>query len=188
MKHLVIIIALLATLTASAQQERPAIGDLPRNTVMVSFLGPVISTPTLSYERRVADRWSVLAHASGVIMRNADIPDAVSLALDARWYFGYSYPMQFFLEGGIYGIEAWLKRDVFVGNDGYDIHTEPYTYSDLTLRPSLMAGFRLQNRHGFVAEMRIGMLPGKEGHSLTTYARNRTLVTNYLGVKLGYAF
>lgn len=189
MKRLSIIIALLAVVMVQAQ-DKPDLADLPRNAVTISPVSFIMRTPTLSYEHKFSPRWAIEAHASAHFGQGDNNPDGVSLALDARWYFGYAYPMAFFLEGGIYGAYAWMTRDVFTGNDGFDIHTQPYTYKGHHISPSLMGGFRLQSSIGIFAEVRLGVvfdaLATPDPVVQSTVARS--WFTNYLGLKLGYAF
>ena len=188
MKRIVIVLALLATMYAQAQVERPAIDELPRNAVSVSFLGPVISAPMVTYERHLSPRWALEAHVCGVFPRG-EAPNGATLALDARWYFGYSFPVLFFVEGGVYGAGAWFTRDVFTGNDGFDIHTARHTYSSYAMRPSLMGGFRLQDSHGIFAELRVGVVPDLSGiDNILRAVTDRSITATYFGVKLGWAF
>ncbi len=189
MKRLPIIIAMLAFTMVQAQ-DKPALEDLPRNAVTISPVSLVMRTPSLTYEHKFSPHWALEAHVSGAFPRGEYNPDGVSLALDARWYFGYAYPMAFFLEGGVYGAYGWLKCDVFTGNDGFDIHTQSYTYTGYHIRPSLMGGFRLQGMSGFIAELRVGVVPDalSTPDAIVRGIVTRSWVANYLGVKLGYAF
>ncbi len=171
-------------------QDKPALEDLPRNAVTVSPVSFIMRTPTISYEHKFSPRWAMEAHLSGDFPRGEQNPDGVSLALDARWYFGYAYPMAFFLEGGVYDAYAWMTRDVYTGNDGYDIYTQPYTYTGYHIRPSFMGGFRLQSSIGVFAEVRVGAM-GEALAAQNAIVRGtvaRSWFTNYLGFKFGYAF
>ena len=101
--------------------------------------------------------------------------------------------MLFFVEGGFYGVYAWMTRDFFVYNDGYVIYTKPYTYEKYTMRLSLMAGWRLQTKVGFMMEMRAGFLPGKDGpidfdNGMAYYPMAMSYFPIYWGLKFGWAF
>ncbi len=189
MKRLSIIIALLAVLMVQAQ-DKPELADLPRNAVTISPISFIMRTPTVSYEHKFSPRWALETHLSGYFPRGENNPDGVSLAVDARWYFGYAYPVAFFLEGGVYGAYAWMTRDVFTDNDGFDIHTQPYTYTGHHIRPSFMGGFRFQSQMGIFVELRVGAVyealaaPDPVVRGVVA----RSWFSNYLGLKLGYAF
>lgn len=189
MKRLTILIALLAVVMVQAQ-DKPELADLPRNAVTISPVSLIMRTPTLSYEHKFSPRWALEAHVSGCFPKGENNPDGVCLALDARWYFGYAYPIAFFLEGGVYGAYAWMTRDVFTGNDGYEIYTQPYTYTGYHIRPSFMGGFRIQSSVGVFAEIRVGAV--YEALATPNELVQTTVAwswfTNYLGMKIGYAF
>ena len=189
MKRIVLVIALLAAITAQGQSEWDS---LPRNSVSISPVGIITGIPSVSYEHRVAQRWAVDVHLAAKPFKSSS-PYGVSAALDLRWYFGYAKPMLFFVEGGFYGVYAWMTRNFFVYNAGFDIYTRPYTYKTFTMRPSLMAGWRLQTKVGFLMEMRLGMLPGKDGpidfdNGLAYYPMAASYFPIYVGLKFGWAF
>ena len=182
---------MMAFVAVQAQEDKkPELADYPNNAITVSPAGFVFRTPTISYERKLTPRWAVEVHSSAVFGGRASNPNGVGMALDARWYFGYAYPVLFFLEGGVYGAYAWMTRDVFVGNDGFDIHTRPYTYKGHHIAPSLMAGFRLQSKTGIFAEFRLGIVGNALAleDKLTNATVSRSYLANYLGMKIGYAF
>lgn len=189
---LLLFAAMCATATAR-QGQLPTWGDLPRNGIGFSPLSPFLATPVLSCERHISDQWAVEVHAAVQLTRQQSRPDGASLALDARWYFYYSHPLLLFVEGGVYGAYGWMTRDVFTGNDGFEIHTARHTYSACTIRPSLMGGMRLQSAMGLFLEMRLGFNPGTDGVYNSDKAIINSLVTasslgTYVGVKIGYAF
>lgn len=191
MKRLPLIIALLAIVAVQAQENsKPELADYPNNAVTFSPISMILRTPTVSYERKLSPRWAIEAHASAHFGQGDNNPDGVSLALDARWYFGYAYPIMFFVEGGVYGVYAWMTRDVFTGNDGFDIHTQPYTYRGRHIAPSLMAGFRLQSEIGVFAELRVGAVYNalSTPNAIVGSTAARSYFANYLGLKIGYAF
>lgn len=189
MKRIVLAIALLAAVVAQGQSEWDS---LPRNSVSISPWGIVSGVPSVSYEHRVAQRWAVDIHLAARPFESSE-PYGVSSAIDLRWYFGYAKPMLFFVEGGFYGVYAWMTRDFFVYNDGFDIYTRPYTYETFTMRLSIMGGWRLQTKSGFMMEMRAGFIPGKEGpidfdNGVAYYPMMSSYVPIYWGLKFGYAF
>lgn len=189
MKRIVLVIALLAAIAAQGQSEW---NSLPRNSVSVSPVSLIMGIPSVTYERWVAQRWAVDVHLAAKPFRSSS-PYGVSTALDLRWYFGYAKPMLFFVEGGFYGAYAWMTRDFFVYNDGFDIYTKPYTFKEFTMRLSLMAGWRLQSHSGFMMEMRAGFLPGKDGpidfgNGVAYYPMAMSYFPIYWGLKFGWAF
>ena len=193
MKRMLLLAAALLTLVPlRAQQPEEGVA---RHAVKVNLVSPLASCLDVNYEYRVARRSALAFDLGGTALRPFDEtcrPHALFFQAQYRFYLNdqrRNGVMPFLGVGANY-TNAWEHFDCFVGNYGWDIHTQRYTLRDQCVNFSLMFGLKVNIPFGLVVESTIGFLTEKEGDWRSP--ANAMATANYLTTqwttRIGWAF
>ena len=198
-RALIIPVVLLFTfhflLSNSAIAQQPEDG-VARHAVKLNLLSPMASSLDFNYEYRIARRSAMAIDMAGNFLKPMSrtmTPHAMFMQLQYRFYLNNQRRngVMPFLGIGANYTRAWEHFDCFVGNDGWDIHTQRYTIHDQRLRPSFMFGLKVNIPFGLVIESTVGFVTEGDEDNWRSPAYN-CLTANYfttqISTRIGWAF
>ena len=201
-KALLALMMLAATARVAAQTPTDTMPDTTsastealaqkRNMIKVAPLNWFI--PIISYECGFSDKHGleITLALTPILPSELYTPNNMaSLTAAYRYYFSGTTDIRLFLQGGLGLVASWGTYDIFDHNDGWDIYTRPYHYSQFALVPFVGLGVDLGHWKGLNAEFVFNPFTYfKEIEESTPFQNARAfyLASHVFIFKLGYAF
>lgn len=167
-----------------------------RHCVKVGVLSPLAQTVMLSYEYRIGIRSAVTADLGFTVpMKLMDVTRGTQGFFMQAQYRVYPWKQRRsrlcpFAAIGLNYAQGWHKLNLMTDNDGWEIHTVPYTMKQIRVRPSLSIGIKANIPFGLTIENTVGVLLAKHDddgliyHNLDYSNYASTLFT----MKIGWSF
>lgn len=161
-----------------------------RQAVKINLVSPLLSAPSVSYEYAFSYHSALALDLAYITPRTSDVRGhAVAAQLQYRLYPFRGEMASLFFAYGVNYSHSWIHINRFLGNEGWDIHSERHTLNGNLLSPSGAIGFSLHTSLRFFLEASVGFILPIGG---TTREISPTLVQNHLAtlwtLRLGYAF
>lgn len=196
MKKIVcIMMMVLAVGMPSVRGQQPEEG-VARHNVKVGLSSMIFCTPGVGYECRVGLRSGFGVNVAFALPNKLDSfneTNAVFAQVEYRFY-----PVKQRRKGampyigvGANWVHAWREFDCYVGNEGWDIITKPYTLRQDCVRPVFFTGVRVNIPFGLTIESQIGVVAEKS-HDNDLIGRGKVVFPRYASMlfvtRIGWAF
>lgn len=192
---LLLVMALALTMPNGLMAQHPEDG-VARHCVKGAFISPFIGVPSISYEYRIGIRSAVTADLGFVIpVKSFSLSNGSNGFFLQAQYRVYPWKQRRsrlcpFAAIGLNYAQGWHKLNLMTGNDGWDIHTVPYTIKQARVRPSLVIGIKMNIPFGLTIENTVGVLLAKHNDDGLIY--HNLDVSNYAStlftMKIGWSF
>ena len=196
MKRIVCIMmmALVAWMpTTRGQQPEEGVA---RHNVKMGLSSMIFCMPSVGYECRVGLRSGFGVNVAVGLPSKLDLFN-VTNAMFAQVEYRF-YPVKQrrcgampYIGVGANWVHAWREFDCYVGNEGWNIITKPYTLRQDCVRPVFFTGVRVNIPFGLTLESQMGFVAEK-GHDGDLIDRGKVVFQRYMSMlfvtRIGWAF
>lgn len=157
MKKTALIIASILLMCPTMLRAQQPEDGVARHALKFNILSPLVGSPSISYEYRIANHSAVQVDCGGTIFKSFD------KVLTPHYYFADAHYRFYivkqgrrnvmpFLGVGVHYTNAWEHYDMFVRNNGWDIVTERSTTREEVIRPFFTMGLKVNIPFGMTIE------------------------------------
>ena len=190
----IMMMALVAWMpTTRGQQPEEGVA---RHNVKMGLSSMIFCMPSVGYECRVGLRSGFGVNVAVGLPSKLDLFN-VTNAMFAQVEYRF-YPVKQrrcgampYIGVGANWVHAWREFDCYVGNEGWNIITKPYTLRQDCVRPVFFTGVRVNIPFGLTLESQMGFVAEK-GHDGDLIDRGKVVFQRYMSMlfvtRIGWAF
>ncbi len=192
MKKTALIIASILLMCPTMLRAQQPEDGVARHALKFNILSPLVGSPSISYEYRIANHSAVQVDCGGTIFKSFD------KVLTPHYYFADAHYRFYivkqgrrnvmpFLGVGVHYTNAWEHYDMFVRNNGWDIVTERSTTREEVIRPFFTMGLKVNIPFGMTIETAWG---ARVNYSIDGDGPLRTIdpLNTLFTTRIGWAF